>query len=152
MSLKLAGGHRVIYNQPTLSRGACWLSELQFPRPQLKVRIRTLEPVGEFKELIMGPAHGEEPQLSRSGRWSSKMLGSMLGALAFACQSQLCHCHVCAQSLQSCLTLCNPMNCSPSGSSVHGILQARILEWVAMPSSSGSSWPRDRTCLPMQKT
>ena len=49
------------------------------------------------------------------------------------------------QSLQSCLTLCNPMDCSPPGSSVHGILQARILEWVAMPSSRGSSQPRERT-------
>ena len=37
-----------------------------------------------------------------------------------------------AQSLQSCLTLGNPMDCSPPGSSVHGILQARILEWVAI--------------------
>ena len=36
--------------------------------------------------------------------------------------------------VQSCLTLCNPVDCSPPGSSVHGILQARILEWVAMPS------------------
>ena len=36
----------------------------------------------------------------------------------------------CAQSLQSCLTLCNPLDCSPSGSSVHRLLQARILEWV----------------------
>ena len=40
---------------------------------------------------------------------------------------------------QSCLTLSDPMNCSPPGSSVHGILQARILEWVAIPSSRGSS-------------
>ena len=45
----------------------------------------------------------------------------------------------------SCLTLGDPMDCSPPGSSVHGILQARILEWVAMPSSRGSSQPRDRT-------
>ena len=45
---------------------------------------------------------------------------------------------------QSCLTLCNTEDCSPPGSSVHGILQARILEWVAMPSSRGSSQPRDR--------
>ena len=43
-----------------------------------------------------------------------------------------------AKSLQSCLTLCDPMDRSPPGSSVHGILQARILEWVAMPSSRGS--------------
>ena len=47
--------------------------------------------------------------------------------------------------LQSCPTLCNPMDCSPRGSSVPGILQARILGWVAMPSSKGSSRPRDWT-------
>ena len=40
-----------------------------------------------------------------------------------------------AKLLQSCLTLCNPVDCSPPGSSVHGILQARILRWVIMPSS-----------------
>ena len=46
---------------------------------------------------------------------------------------------------QSCPTLCDPMDCSPQGSSVHGILQARILEWVAISFSRGSSRPRDRT-------
>ena len=46
-----------------------------------------------------------------------------------------------------CPTLCNPMDCSPPGSSVHGISQARILEWVAIPFSSGSSWPRDQTLV-----
>ena len=51
----------------------------------------------------------------------------------------------CAKLLQSCLTLCDPMVYSLPGSSVHGILQARILEWVAMPSSRGCSRPRDRT-------
>ena len=39
-----------------------------------------------------------------------------------------------------------PMDCSPSGSSVHGDFLARILEWVVMPSSRGSSWPKDRAC------
>ena len=53
---------------------------------------------------------------------------------------------VCAQSLQSCPTLCDPMDCSPPSSSVRGISQARIPEWVAMPSSRGSSWPRNWTC------
>ena len=46
---------------------------------------------------------------------------------------------------QLCLTLCDPMDFSPPGSSVHEILQARILERVAMPSSRGSSQPRDQT-------
>ena len=45
---------------------------------------------------------------------------------------------------QSCPTLCDPMNCSPPGSSVHGILQARIMEWVAIAFSRGSSRPRDQ--------
>ena len=46
-----------------------------------------------------------------------------------------------AKSLQSRPTLCNPMDCSPPGSSVHGLLQARMLEWTAMPA------PRDQTCV-----
>ena len=50
-----------------------------------------------------------------------------------------------AKSLQSCLTLCDPMGCSPPGFSVHGILQARILEWVAVLFTRGSSQPRDQT-------
>ena len=56
-----------------------------------------------------------------------------------------CHGCVCAQLLQSCLTLCDPMDCSLPRSSLHGILQARILEWIVMLSSRGSSWPRDWT-------
>ena len=52
---------------------------------------------------------------------------------------------------QSCLTLCDPMDCSPPGSSVHGILQAGILKWIAISFSRGYSWPRDQTqvsCVP----
>ena len=51
---------------------------------------------------------------------------------------------VCAQW---CPTLCDPMGCSPSGCFVHGISQARILEWVAISRSRGSSWPRDPTLI-----
>ena len=46
---------------------------------------------------------------------------------------------------QSCLILCDPMDCSLPGSSGHGIFQGRILEWVAISFSKGSSWPRDQT-------
>ena len=49
--------------------------------------------------------------------------------------------------VQSCPTLCGSMDCSLPGSSVHGILQARILGWVAVPFSRGSSPPRVRTCV-----
>ena len=52
-----------------------------------------------------------------------------------------------AKLLLSYLTLCDLMDCSPPGSSVLGILQARILEWGAMPSSRGSSQPRDQTSI-----
>ena len=51
----------------------------------------------------------------------------------------------CMLVAQSCLTQCNPMDCSPPGFSVHKLLQARMLEWTAMPSSRGSSGPRDWT-------
>ena len=52
---------------------------------------------------------------------------------------------LCAKPLQSCTTLCDSMDCSPPGYSVQGILQARILEWVAISFSRGSSQPRDGT-------
>ena len=57
----------------------------------------------------------------------------------------VCVC-VCGLVTQLCLTLCNPMDSSPPGFSVHGILQARILEWIiTIPFSRGSSQPRDQT-------
>ena len=57
------------------------------------------------------------------------------------------HVCVCAKLLQLCLTLCDPMDCSLPGSSVHGILQARILKWVDISFSRGSSQPRNRTSI-----
>ena len=48
---------------------------------------------------------------------------------------------------QSCPALCHPRDCSPPGSSVHAISQARILEWVAIFSSRGSSWSQNQTCI-----
>ena len=59
---------------------------------------------------------------------------------ARAWQESLCAC------VPSCIQLCDPMDCSPLGSSVHGIFQAKILEWGAISSSRGSSPPRDRMC------
>ena len=53
--------------------------------------------------------------------------------------------HIESEVAQSCPTLCYPMDCSLPGSSLHGILQARVLEWVAISFSRGSSRPRDRT-------
>ena len=66
--------------------------------------------------------------------------GSCSEVIQKAAPSSRCACWV--SPVRLCVT---PMDCSPPGSSVHGILQARILEWVAMPSSKGSPPPRDQT-------
>ena len=69
--------------------------------------------------------------------WLLSLSGPLLGAgLLPRGQSEVA---------QSCLTLCDPMDYSPPGSSVHGISQARILEWVAISFSRGSSQSRDQT-------
>ena len=52
---------------------------------------------------------------------------------------------VCAKLIQSCPILCDPMDCNPPGSSVHGLLQVKIMEWIAMPSSMG--WNPRLLCL-----
>ena len=67
---------------------------------------------------------------SSSGEWTGVLASSF---------------NQCVLVTHSCPTLCNPVDCSLPGSSVHGILQARILEWVAVPFSRGSSQPRDWT-------
>ena len=69
------------------------------------------------------------------------------GIFAYICSREAFSVHVCvrAKSLRSCPTLCDPVDCSPPGSSVPGILQASIPERVAISSSKGSSQPRDQT-------
>ena len=56
-------------------------------------------------------------------------------------------CHMCTQWLSHVLTLYSPMNCTPTGFSVHGTFEARILEWVTISSSRESFWSRDQTCI-----
>ena len=72
-------------------------------------------------------AQWSEFQLGRKHRWHH----------CLCCCAAMC----CAEPLQSCPALCDLTDCSPPGSSLHGILQANILEWVTIPSSRGSSWP-----------
>ena len=71
-------------------------------------------------------------------------LGKRMGEVASSCPLRSSHVHA---QLLSRVWLCNPMDCNPPGSSVHGTFQARTLEWVAISSSRGSSWPRDQTCV-----
>ena len=76
--------------------------------------------------------------------WLSESCSWTLGALTWRRVKDACVSVVCMLT-QSCLTLCDPWDYSPPGSSVHAILQARVLGWVAMPSTRGSFWPRDWT-------
>ena len=69
-------------------------------------------------------------------------------AISYCCMAETNTTYMYAKSLQSCPTFCNPVDSDLPGSSVHGILQARILEWITLPSSRGSSQPRDQTCIP----
>ena len=79
-------------------------------------------------------------------RWPKYSLDQLQSLISLKKRSQyiLCTC-IHAKSLQSCPTLCNPTHCSLPVFSVHGVLQARIMEWDGMPSSKGSSRPRDQT-------
>ena len=74
-------------------------------------------------------------------RWDRKARGGWSQVFSFPCISGAVLCLV----AQLCLILCDPIACSSPGSSVHGILQARILEWVAIPSSRKSFQPRNQT-------
>ena len=89
--------------------------------------------------------------LYKSHNLASDWLIISAWAIASVCVCVCVCARVCAhtgvKSLQSCLTRCDPMDCSPPGSSVHGTLQTRLLEWVAMSFSRGSSRPRDQTCI-----
>ena len=70
--------------------------------------------------------------------WNLEDMGSVNNCVCVLC---------CAKSIQLCQTLCDPMDCSLPHSSVHGVPQAIIQEWIAMLFSKGSSRPRDRNCI-----
>ena len=92
---------------------------------------------------IHGQSCSASGQMTGQGLWCKDSLGSLVTTALLVLSYQSVYMH--AQPLQSCLTLCDPIDCSPPGSSVHGISQTRILEWAAISSSRGSSPPRDQT-------
>ena len=82
--------------------------------------------------------------LRRQVRWSGNLLSIMLLIYYLSSISMCLSIKLKFKNVsQLCPTLCNPMFCSPPGSSVHGFLQARTLDWVAVPSSRGCSPSRD---------
>ena len=90
--------------------------------------------------FLPGKFHGES-SLAGYNPWGHKELDTTEWLSTHTLLKILC------LYAKSCPTLADTMDCSPPGSSVHGILHPRILEWVAMPSSRGSTWPRDETLL-----
>ena len=80
----------------------------------------------------------ENTVIPQAQQW--KVIKVLYETTHYGCESE-----VKREVAQSCLTLCDPMDCSLPGSSVHGIFQARVLEWVAISFSRGSSGPRDQT-------
>ena len=90
-----------------------------------------------------------DPREKRNG-WKTWTSQKRLSALRINTWKGMLHLLVIwrseVKSLQLCPTLCSPMDWSLPGSSIHGIFQTRILEWVAVPTSRGSSQPRDQTC------
>ena len=91
-----------------------------------------------------------EPEAGEAARHPEGDLGAARGAATPLLPSLLVwvlHQHTCSDTVcvcSVCLTLCDPVDCSPPGSSVHGMLQARALEWSAISFSKGSSPPRDQ--------
>ena len=97
-------------------------------------------------ETLKPPQRGSPPNSKTNCCVSQTLPLNMLNRSSSFNAYVRCMC-TCAKSLQSGPTLCDPTDYSPPGSSAHGILQARILEWVAIFSSRGSFWPTDQTCI-----
>ena len=104
--------------------------------------------LGNLQELVWAwcaAVHGVTKSRTWLSNWTTTTVITLFlvfKVTSICTPSWLC---VCAKLLQSCQALCDPMDCSPPGSSVHRILQARILEGIVISFSKGSSWPRDPT-------
>ena len=147
-----------------------WAPRIEtLPAGVQEVRALTSRPYEKQREQQPdGPGKGrgleswEDPQTSMAGvpgvanpKWPEALPSQIpllvhksccRGNLRSESSLHLCVCVcMCVLVAQSYPTLYDPMDCSPPGFSVHGLLQARILEWVAIPFSRGSSWPRDQT-------
>ena len=122
-----------------LKQGFFWVSLARSPLPMIT-------PLSHFHPLIhILPLRYGSPLSLLESEFSLVSLPYHKPHLSSLTVS-VCMC-IHAKSLQSCLTLCNPIDCSPPGFSVHGILPTRILEWVAILSSRGSSRTREQTCV-----
>ena len=131
---------QIKFSYLSLKKELCWEGILCSSFPTVLPRWLTCR---KFSINICWKSEQEIDTRSERGQRHRGQKSSISNENPFLSISKLSYCAV--LSRVSRVQLCNPMDCSPPGSSVHGILQARILEWVAMPSSRGSSQPRDRT-------
>ena len=107
-----------------------------YTKGEAGVGLRLWEPLVTVQTRPLRNCNLTEPwQANERYNWSPSFSQCRAGGMAW----QSCMC-------AKCLTLCDLRDCRLPGDSVHGILQARILEWVAIPFFRGSSWPRDWTC------
>ena len=133
----------VKYNSMYIIDYCCFVAKSHLT---LKPCLTLLKPHGlEVKLVLLFPCYSQEHILRSLAPKELFPLGYLL-RIYMLYSVYVCVCMP-AKSLQSCTTLCNPMDCSPPVSLVHGVLQARILEWVAISSYRGSSLPRDQTCI-----
>ena len=124
--------HLLLKKKKSKTKKGLWRSghlELRSPRSRDQLELNR-QPSSLGQSLVFHSPHGFSPK--HQGRASSHLLSWLFSPLFTFCVHA-----------QSCPTVWDPMNCSLSDSSVHGILQARILEWVAISFSMGSSRPRD---------
>ena len=103
----------------------------------METNLGKLQEMVRDREARCAAVHGVVESWTQLGDWAAACV------YTYNKNIYILHMCMCAKSLQSCLTLCNPMDCSSPGSSVHGILHARKLDWAAIPFSKGSSQPRD---------
>ena len=106
--------------------------------------VKSKSEVTQLCLTLSDPTDGSLPGSSVHGTLQARVLE--WGAIAFSTLNASFHNITIKVTVALfCLTFCDPMDYSPPDSSLHGILQARILEWVAIPFSRGSSQPRDQT-------
>ena len=116
--------------------------------PKSKVKLKVKEVLGFWFPLTLGTTDQPLPSKRReqlTEQWTVLQQPHQQSNHKYENNSELKMCCVLCLAAQSCLTLCDPMDCSPPGSSIHGILQARILEWVLISFCKGSSQTRDQT-------
>ena len=128
---------------------------VRFLSPPSKTHITSTEDAffirwGSHDSEMSGDLHGVNQNKGNNWTYSSELQRTYLTIIISHCHFIIIVCVCMISHFSCCLTICSPMNCSPPGSSVQRTVQAKILEWVAISISRGSSQPRDRTCTTLQ--